>query len=208
MLEFDWQQVETREYSRRQETSFVTLTTRGYLTVEGEAPLRTHDPAFLTQALLLETIAARISEGPDAGIPISGFRSYRPYPVQAVWSGGPTIASRQHFQLWLKQPLFVTKKAVGAAITALEMGPEAKPIQFKQLEEGTEIQISSPETLTDASPAWQTLTAAVQAKNLDLRLPNTHREVYLDGVRKENVLVRLAIESVPGPIDARMITVN
>lgn len=202
MVQFDWQIVETREYSRDETPSFVTLTTRSYLTLEGTAATRTADAGFIAAAQTLATIAEKISEGPDAGIEIAGFKSYRPYPVQAVWSGGSRIEDRTHYKLWLKQPLFVTAANMQQALAQLDLGEAATGVAFESLAEGTEIQGFSATALSSANQTLLRLQTAIEERGLSRLSVDSHREVYLDGVGIDHpVLVRLAIDPKVGQID-------
>lgn len=209
MVQFDWQIAETAEYSHDEVPSFVKLTTRSYLTITGTAPARLAAPEFHAKATLLAAIAARISEGPAVGIMIDRYRSYRPYPVQAVWSGGSTIATRTQFKLWLKQPLFVNAEHAQAAIAQLDLGDLAAEVRFEDLAEGTEIQSYSEGPVTDQSEALATLTEAIDHRGLKRLDPTAHREVYLAGFEPNApVLLRLAIDPAVGKISSSRIAFN
>lgn len=209
MVQFDWQIAETAEYSHDEVPSFVKLTTRSYLTITGTAPTRLSAPEFPAKATLLAAIAERISEGPEAGIMIDRYRSYRPYPVQAVWSGGATIATRTQFKLWVKQPLFVKAEYAQEAITQLDLGDLAEEVRFEELAEGTEIQSYSEGPLTDQSEALATLTDAIAHRRLKLLNPTAHREVYLAGFEPTApALLRLAVDPEVGKISSSRIAFN
>lgn len=209
MVQFDWQIVETAEYSHDTEPSFVTLTTRSYLTITGHAPNRTRDPEFQAKADVVKAVAAKISKGPGAGIMIDRYRSYRPYPLQAVWSGGDTIDDRHDFKLWVKQPLFVKSEYAKQALTQLNLGELGDQVAFENLAEGTEIQSFSATPLTNSSQAVQTLTDAVSELGLDQLHQDSHREVYIDGYGPDvAALLRFEIDPAVGKIDAGRMAVN
>ncbi|KRO16419.1 hypothetical protein [Lacticaseibacillus saniviri] len=194
---FDWRVNEAEEYSRDAQLSFVNLTTRSYLTVSGDAPEQTADSAFLGAAQALEQLATLISQGPEHGIEIGGFKAYHPYPVQAVWSGGSDAATQTHFKLWLKQPLFINQKIFDAAIKQLN---STLPIAFEQLAEGVEIQTAG--TNAQRQEALTRLQKGIEARELVRVDPNQHREVYLDGVSPiETVLYRVEVQPNRGQID-------
>lgn len=184
---FDWALNEPSEYNRRPKVSFVMLTTRSYLTVSGTALRHTDDDDFLAAAQAVIQLATRISQGPSAGLTIPGFKAYRPYPVQAVWQD-------THYQLWLKQPLFITAAVYQTALTQL---PLPLPIQFAQMAEGFEIQLATSGTVAPNASVLAQLRDAAQSAGYRLIRPDVHREVYLDGVpvtADKQVLVRLALE--------------
>lgn len=193
---FDWESAEPAEYNRGAGISFVALTTRGYLTATGTAAQHTADPAFLTLAKTTAELAAHISQGAKAGLMIPGFKPYRPYPVQAVWTGDA-------FTIWLKQPLFITASVVAAAKAQVA---GATAVSYAEWAEGVEIQTSTTGPVTPA--VLTTLKEAAQAQGYALAAGSAHREVYLDGLpltADKQVLVRLAL--APGakqpPLAAR-----
>ncbi|MFC6169234.1 hypothetical protein [Loigolactobacillus jiayinensis] len=183
---FDWETMEQTEYSRRAQVSFVKLTKRSYLTTSGTAPKRAEDPAFLEGAEAVVELAKLISEGSAAGIVISGFKAYRPYPVQAVWQG-------DEFKIWLKQPLFINKAIYEQALKQIDL---AQSVDFEQLAEDTEIQIITNGTVTQA--VIDDLQRSVTGAGYQLATPDSHRELYLDGLpltSDKQVLVRLALNT-------------
>ncbi|KRK48967.1 hypothetical protein [Secundilactobacillus kimchicus] len=203
MVQFDWQIAETNEYSRSATPSFVTLTTRSYLTISGVADQRTADSEFQEKARAVERLAQKISDGPDGGIHIDRFKSYRPYPVQAVWSGGETVDDRHAFKIWLKQPLFVSAANLKQARDQLDVGPLGPEVQFENLAEGTEIQSFSADSLTTDSQAVETLRQAIADRGLKRLSETQHREVYLEGPEAGRpVLLRVEIDPNQGQIDA------
>lgn len=209
MVQFDWQIVETAEYSHDTAPSFVTLTTRSYLTITGQAADRTRDPEFQEKADVVKAVAEKISRGPDAGIMIDRYRSYRPYPLQAVWSGGDTIEDRHTFKLWVKQPLFVKPEYARQALTQLNLGELGEQVAFENLAEGTEIQSFSATPLTNSNQAVQTLTDAVSQRGLKPLSTDSHREVYIDGYGPDvAALLRFAIDPDTGQIDEDRMAVN
>lgn len=209
MVQFDWREAEQREYTHETTPSFVTLTTRSYLTVKGHAEKKTADSSFKNAADLLMKIAQKISEGPSAGIEIQNYRSYHPYPVQAVWSGSDNFDQRNDFKLWLKQPLFVKEQYAKTAIDLLGLSDQAADVQFENLAEGTEIQIYSAKPLTVDRSAFELLKGQISDNHL-VRLDDTsHREVYVDGdTQTDGVILRLAIDPDRGQIDQNKLAFN
>ncbi|MDH5108688.1 hypothetical protein OSJ82_06770, partial [Lentilactobacillus kefiri] len=104
---FNWETFEPSEYSRDPKPSYVDLTTRSYVTAKGHAAKHTDDPDFMRLAKATAKVAKAISGGPDKGIPVEGFKEYRPYPVQAVWTDA---GDGEDFKIWIKQPLFINEK--------------------------------------------------------------------------------------------------
>lgn len=209
MVQFDWRNAEAEEYSHDENVSFVNLTTRSYLTITGMAPQKTDDPEFLKLADMLMNISEKISEGPRAGIEIEGYRSYRPYPLQAVWTGGTEFDQRKEFKLWIKQPLFVHKKFAKQAIDILQLGDLAQNVQFENLAEGVEIQSFSSQPLRTNDQTFQKIDAEIKERGLERLDLNSHREVYVDGYKKDHaILLRIAIEPNTGRIDRDKMAFN
>lgn len=110
---FDWETVEPAEYQHDDTPHIVALTTRSYITANGHAYTHTAAATFLTLAKAVQTVAATIANSAALGIEVSGFKAYRPYPLQAVWKPD---SPGEAFKLWLKQPLFIDAAAYSAAI--------------------------------------------------------------------------------------------
>ncbi len=193
---FNWETFEVSEYSRDEEPSFVDLTTRSYITAEGHATQHTSDPAFLELAQAAATVAKTVSDGPEAGIPVSGFKAYRPYPVQAVWTQAD---QGEDFKIWIKQPLFIDETAFAAAISQADLDSSvAGQLKFEHLAEGIEVQTINHGPVTAGSPALQQLSQVIETNNYQRLHANQHREVYIDGLpltADKVVLVRLAIDA-------------
>ncbi|MFD1466452.1 hypothetical protein ACFQ4L_10305 [Lapidilactobacillus mulanensis] len=182
---FDWETKERAEYSRSSQVSFVKLTKRSYLTASGIAPKHTNESSFLEKADVVVNLAKLISEGPVAGIDIPGFKNYRPYPVQAVWQGDA-------FKIWLKQPLFINETIYNQAMNQASL---SQSVDFEQLAEGTEIQTIVNGAVTPALVS--ALQQEVTEVGYQLIEPDSHRELYLDGLpltNEKQVLLRLALD--------------
>jgi hypothetical protein len=192
---FNWETFEPAEYSRDEKLSFVDLTKRSYVTAEGDANDHSADPNFLRLATAAAQIAKTISGGPANGIPVSGFKDYVPYPVQAVWTAQ---GNNEHFKIWIKQPLFIDEADFAAAMTQTDFDHfDEDEIHFEHLAEGIEIQTVNRGPLTADAPALQTLTEAIKVNGYKRLHDDQHREVYIDGLPLDEdkvVLVRLAID--------------
>ncbi|MCT3545823.1 hypothetical protein EFR92_10500 [Lentilactobacillus buchneri] len=193
---FNWETFEPDEYSRDKEPSFVDLTTRSYVTAEGHATQHTDDPDFLRLSNAAAEVAKTISGGPGKGIPVEGFKEYRPYPVQAVWTD---TGDGEDFKIWIKQPLFINEKDFDAALTQIDFSDfDLGEIKFEHLAEGIEIQIVNTGAVTPDSEALKALENAIQKEGFTRLHGNEHREVYIDGLPVDSskvVLVRLAIDA-------------
>ncbi|MGF2385034.1 hypothetical protein [Lentilactobacillus otakiensis] len=193
---FNWETFEPDEYSRDPEPSFVDLTTRSYVTAEGHATKHTDDPDFLRLANAAAEVAKTISGGPDKGIPVDGFKEYRPYPVQAVWTD---TGDGEDFKIWIKQPLFINEKDFDAALTQIDFSDfDLGEIKFEHLAEGIEIQTVNTGAVTPESEALKVLTDTIQKQGFTRLHDDQRREVYIDGVPVDStklVLVRLAIDA-------------
>lgn len=193
---FNWETFEPDEYSRNPEPSYVDLTTRSYVTAEGHATKHTDDSNFLRLAGAAAEVAQTISGGPDKGIPVEGFKAYRPYPVQTVWT---KTSDGEDFKIWIKQPLFINEKDFDAALTRTDFSDfNLGEIKFEHLAEGIEIQTANTGTVTPDSEALKVLTDTIQKKGFKRLQDDQHREVYIDGVPIDSgklILVRLAIDA-------------
>lgn len=200
---FNWETFEPAEYSREEKPSFVALTKRSYVTAEGDADDHSSDPNFLRLAAATARIARTISGGPDKGIPVSGFKKYVPYPVQAVWTAQ---GNNEHFKIWIKQPLFIDEADFAAAMTQIDFDNfDEDEIHFEHLAEGTEIQTINHGAVTADAPAFQVLDEAIKSSDYQRLHADQHREVYIDGLPVDAdkvVLVRFEIDpngrSLPG----------
>lgn len=210
MNEFNWEEVEQDEYSRSTTPSFVKLTTRSYITAMGVAPNRLADATFTDLSTAVTAVAKQISEGPNVGIKIPNFKAYRPYPLQAVWSGGDKISSRHVFRIWLKQPLFIEKAQFTAALAQLDLDPTiAKQLHFEQLAEGFEIQSFSDTPLDDSAAALMRIQTTIADNQLVPKYNDRHREVYVAGYSKTApVLLRVALDENFGQIDEEHVVYN
>ena len=206
MYQFDWQVFEDEEYSHDSENSFVKLNERNYITASGTAKDKTSDKEFLALADALSTIAAKISEGPDGGVNIPGFRTYRPYPLQAMWSGG-NLEERTNFQLWIKQPNMVPEEFFHAAIEQLNLDAKLLArIKYVRMAEGTEIQSYTDGNIADTI---YKLESEVYASELTQLSQTEHREVYVDGYGKgKPALVRIPIKVGEEKIDRNRLSTN
>ncbi len=195
---FNWETFEPEEYGRIEEPRFVDLTERSYLTAEGDAAEHTDDANFLRLASAAAQVAKTISGGPDNDIPVSGFKAYVPYPVQAVWTAKD--GGGEHFKIWIKQPLFIDEKAFAAAMTKTNFDNfDEDELHFEHLAEGIEIQTINQGPVTLDAPALKRLTDAIKDNGYERVHDNQHREVYIDGLPLDNdkvVLVRLEINSM------------
>lgn len=193
---FNWETFEPDEYSRDKEPSFVDLTTRSYVTAEGHATQHTDDPDFIRLANAAAEVAKTISGGPEKGIPVEGFKEYRPYPVQAVWTD---TEDGEDFKIWIKQPLFINEKDFDAALTQIDFSDfDLGEIKFEHLAEGIEIQTINTGAVTSDSEALKTLDNTIQKQGFTRLHGNEHREIYIDGLPVDSsklVLVRLAIDA-------------
>lgn len=192
---FNWEINEPDEYSKSEHAHFVDLTTRSYITAQGYATKHTDDPEFLRLAKAAARISKTISGGPDKDIPISGFKPYVPYPVQAVWQqdeGG------ERFKIWIKQPLFVDEAAFQAALEKIHfVDTKREELHFEKLAEGLEAQtINHGPVKDDSCQAFQVLNKAIQEGGFKRIRENEYREVYIDSLPvtpDSLVLVRFAI---------------
>lgn len=193
---FNWETFEPSEYSRDPKPSYVDLTTRSYVTAKGHAAKHTDDPDFMRLAKATAKVAKAISGGPDKGIPVEGFKEYRPYPVQAVWTDA---GDGEDFKIWIKQLLFINEKDFDAALTQIDFSDfDLGEIKFEHLAEGIEIQTINTGTVTPDSGALKVLTDTIQKKGFTRLHDDQHREVYIDGLPVDSsklVLVRLAIDA-------------
>lgn len=181
---FNWEEMETTEYSRSTQPSYIKLTERGYLTATGKAIEGVTDSTFLVKADAVMTLAQLISQGTAAGIHIPGFKAYHPYPLQAVWRGS-------QFKIWLKQPLFINETVYQAALTRADL---LQTVNFEQLAEGTEIQMVTTGPVNQV--VVNELHKTLQTAGYESADPLSHREVYLDGLPltdEKQVLVRVAL---------------
>ncbi|MTV82256.1 hypothetical protein [Secundilactobacillus folii] len=194
---FNWEQMEPSEYQRSATPSFVELTTRSYITATGTAQDHTADQAFLRLAAGVVAVAQAISDSAKLGINVSGFKTYRPYPVQAVWTSTGDGETEQ-FKIWLKQPLFIHADTFEAAKAQTSLDDEiAAQIQFEQLAEGTEIQATGTGKTGMMSETLQGLRLRVDKDGYQLVDPEKYREVYLDGLpisEQSDILFRLEID--------------
>ncbi|WP_424320854.1 hypothetical protein ACPD8N_00065 [Lacticaseibacillus chiayiensis] len=210
MSEFDWEEVEQDEYSRSARPSFVKLTTRSYITAMGVAPDRLADATFIDLAAAVTAVAKQISEGPNVGIKIPNFKAYRPYPLQAVWSGGDKISNRRVFRIWLKQPLFIQKEQFTEAVAQLDFDPAiATQLHFEQLAEGFEIQSFSDTPLDDSIAALTRIQTTIADHQLVPKFNDRHREVYVAGYAPDSpVLLRVALDENFGQVDEAQVVYN
>lgn len=192
---FNWEINEPDEYSKSEHAHFVDLTTRSYITAQGQATKHTDDPEFLRIAKAAARIAKTISGGPEEDIPISGFKPYVPYPVQAVWKRN---GDAEDFKIWIKQPLFVDEEAFKAALEKIHfVNTKREELHFEQLAEGIEVQTINHGPIEDGCQAFQVLNKAIQEGDYQRIRKNEHREVYIDSLPvtpDSLVLVRFAID--------------
>ncbi|MFD1126198.1 hypothetical protein ACFQ22_12630 [Lentilactobacillus raoultii] len=193
---FNWEINEPDEYSKSEHAHFVDLTTRSYITAEGQATKHTDDPEFLRLAKAAARIAKTISDGPDKDIPISGFKPYVPYPIQAVWQ---KTDQGENFKIWIKQPLFVDEDAFKAALEKIHfINTKSEELRFEQLAEGIEAQTINHGPIRDNScQAFQVLNKAIDEGGYQRIKEDEYREVYIDNLPitpDSLVLVRFAID--------------
>ncbi len=203
---FNWETFEPAEYQRSATPSLVKLTTRSYITAEGRAQAHTTDDTFVLLGEAVHKIAAIIADSQNIGIEVAGFKEYRPYPIQAVWTVGGTDEA---FKIWLKQPLFIHQETFDTAkkYANLESGL-ADQIHFEQLAEGTEIQATGSGEIGSKAKTLQTLNAAIEENGYQRTHLDTYRELYLDGLpfsEKTDVLFRLEIDPAIGDPNASVI---
>ena len=196
---FNWEILEPAEYQRSVVPELVELTTRSYITAEGRTSSHTADDTFLALAAAVEKLAATIADSPNIGIEVDSFKSYRPYPVQAVWIAD---GDDERFKIWLKQPLFIHENIFEAAKKIANLAPAlANQIHFEHLTEGTEIQATGHGEAGSQSAALQSLKTAIEQANYQPRNLDTYRELYLDGLPltdHSDVLFRLEIDPAVG----------
>lgn len=192
---FNWEQMEPNEYQRSSEPAMVELTKRAYITATGHAQNHTDDPAFLKLADGVQKVAATIADSPNIGIEVPGFKEYRPYPVQAVWTPD---GDGERFKIWLKQPLFIHEDTFDAAKAHTDLEAAiAGQIGFEQLAEGTEAQATGTGESGANAVTLQGLRTSLATDGYQVKKPGTYREVYLDGVPvtdNSDVLFRLEID--------------
>ncbi|KRL62901.1 hypothetical protein FC85_GL001771 [Lentilactobacillus diolivorans DSM 14421] len=196
MKMFNWETYEPDEYSKSEHAHFVDLTTRSYITAEGHATKHTDDPEFLRLAKAAARIAKTISGGPEEDIPVSGFKAYVPYPVQAVWR---KTDDGEDFKIWIKQPLFIDENAFKAALEKIHfVNTHREELHFEQLAEGIEVQtINHGPIKSENCQAFQVLNKTIKEGNYKRTRPNEHREVYIDSLPvtpDSLVLIRFAID--------------
>ncbi|GAW98165.1 hypothetical protein [Secundilactobacillus mixtipabuli] len=196
---FNWETYETAEYQRSEEPTLVELTTRSYITAEGKATQHTADDNFILLAEAVEKVAALIADSQDIGIEVTGFKPYRPYPIQAVWTVGGT---EEQFKIWLKQPLFIHQDIFETAKKYANWEKAiSDQIHFEQLAEGTEIQATGHGEIGPHAKTLQALNAAIEEAGFQRAHLDTYRELYLDGLpfsEKSDTLFRLKLDPAVG----------
>ncbi|WP_203651063.1 hypothetical protein [Secundilactobacillus yichangensis] len=196
---FNWETYEPAEYQHSATPSIVELTTRSYITAEGRALQHTNDETFILLAEAVEKVAAIIADSQNIGIEVGGFKTYRPYPLQSVWT---LDGNGEKFKIWLKQPLFIHQDTFDAAKHYANWEKSlSDQIHFEQLAEGTEIQATGHGEIGPQAKTLQALNEAIEDAGYQRTKIDTYRELYLDGLpfsEKSDILFRLAIDPSVG----------
>lgn len=196
---FNWETYEPAEYQHSATPSLVELTTRSYITAEGWALQHTDDETFILLAEAVEKVAAIIADSQNIGIEVGGFKTYRPYPLQAVWT---LDGNGEKFKIWLKQPLFIHQDTFDAAKHYANWEKSlSDQIHFEQLAEGTEIQATGHGEIGPQAKTLQALNETIEDAGYQRTKIDTYRELYLDGLpfsEKSDILFRLAIDPSVG----------
>lgn len=196
---FNWETFEPAEYQRSATPTLVELTTRSYITATGQAQTHTTDDTFVLLAEAVHKIAAIIADSQNIGIEVAGFKEYRPYPVQAVWTEGGT---GETFKIWLKQPLFIHQETFEAAKKYANLEPTlSDEIHFEQLAEGTELQATGHGEIGPKAQTLRALNATIEENGYQRTNLDTYRELYLDGLpfsEKTDTLFRVQIDPSVG----------
>lgn len=200
---FNWETFEPAEYQRSTTPSLVELTTRSYITATGQVQTHTTDDTFVLLAEAVHKIADIIADSQNIGIEVAGFKAYRPYPIQAVWTASGT---GEGFKIWLKQPLFIHQETFDTAKKYANLESTlSDQIHFEQLAEGTEIQATGHGELGSKAQTLRALNAAIEENGYQRTNLDTYRELYLDGLpfsEKADTLFRLQLDPSVGHPEA------
>ncbi|KRM71754.1 hypothetical protein [Lacticaseibacillus brantae] len=179
---FDWSEMETDEYTTdTQNGSVVQLGERNYIMLSGSGDEQSDQ--FMQDAAAMLTLGQFMTEAPDHGIEIEGFRNYNHYPLNVSWHGDFT-SPHKDYEMLMKHPNFMPKAAVDAAIEQLgATNPIIKKIHYGRFEEGLEAQIGHVGLINQAT--IDMLKHFIESTPFEIDTTDTaHRELYLNDITK------------------------
>lgn len=206
-MKYEWKKQEKALYSATQTPRVIHVSAQSYLMISGRGNPNSAD--FSSKVSALYTLAYAVKGvykalAAKAGTP-NGVHDFSVYPLEGIWEqkqGGKLVKEALEYTIMIRQPDFITKDMVAAA---LEAAKKKKPcplygdVRFDAMQDGKCIEILHIGPYDEEAASFSKMAQFAEENGLT-RSGSWHREIYLNnasrvGTGKLKTILRMPVQS-------------